>query len=59
MAARVGIPGAGEPVDARRLPDDPEELADLVEATTVFGRTGPRQKQAMIRALQSRGTPCR
>ena len=23
---RVGIPGAGEPVDPRRLPDDPEEL---------------------------------
>jgi cation-transporting ATPase E len=55
VAGRVGIPGAGEPVDSRRLPDDPEELADLVEASTVFGRTGPRQKQAMIRALQSRG----
>ena len=37
----------------------PRGAADLVEATTVFGRTGPRQKQAMIRALQSRGTPCR
>ena len=55
VAARVGIPGAGAAVDARRLPDDEGELADLVEATTVFGRTGPRAKQAMVRALQSRG----
>jgi cation-transporting P-type ATPase E len=55
VAARVGIPGAESPVDARRLPDDPTELADLVEATTVFGRTGPQQKQSMVRALQSRG----
>ena len=55
VAARVGIADAGEPHDARHLPEDPDELADLVEATTVFGRTGPDQKQAMIRALQARG----
>ena len=55
VAARVGIAGAGQPHDARDLPEDPDELADLVEATTVFGRTGPDQKQAMIRALQARG----
>ena len=30
-------------------------FADLVEATGVFGRVGPQQKQAMIRALQARG----
>jgi cation-transporting ATPase E len=55
VAGRVGIADADAPVDARDLPDDPEELADLVEATGVFGRVGPQQKQAMIRALQSRG----
>ena len=55
VAARVGIPGAESPVDARGLPDDATELADVVEATTVFGRTGPQQKQSMVRALQSRG----
>jgi cation-transporting ATPase E len=54
VAARVGIAHAEAPVDARDLPDDPDELADLVEATSVFGRTGPQQKQAMIRALQAR-----
>jgi cation-transporting ATPase E len=56
VAERVGIaPGGDGPRDARSLPADPDELADLVEATAVFGRTGPDQKQAMIRALQGRG----
>jgi cation-transporting ATPase E len=56
VAERVGIaPGGDGPRDARSLPADPGELADLVEETAVFGRTGPDQKQAMIRALQGRG----
>ena len=55
VATRVGVPGADHPVDARHLPDDPSELADIVEATSVFGRVAPHQKQAMVRALQSRG----
>jgi cation-transporting ATPase E len=55
VAARVGITASDDPLDARDLPDDPDELADLVEATGVFGRVGPQQKQAMVRALQARG----
>ena len=55
VAARVGIAHADAPVDARDLPDDAGDLADLVEATGVFGRVGPQQKQAMVRALQGRG----
>jgi cation-transporting P-type ATPase E len=55
VAQRVGLPASEEPFDARHLPDDPDELADVVEATGVFGRVGPQQKQAMIRALQGRG----
>ena len=55
VAQRVGLPASDEPFDARHLPDDPEELADLVEVTGVFGRVGPQQKQAMVRALQGRG----
>ena len=55
VAERVGLPASDEPFDARHLPDDPDELADLVEATGVFGRVGPQQKRAMIRALQGRG----
>ncbi|HEX6417046.1 MAG TPA: HAD-IC family P-type ATPase [Acidimicrobiales bacterium] len=55
VAARVGIAGAAAPLDARDLPADPDRLADAVEATAVFGRVGPEQKQAMVRALQARG----
>ncbi len=55
IAARVGVPGADAPVDARTLPEDPDELADIVEAASVFGRVQPHQKRAMVRALQRRG----
>ena len=55
VAARVGISNAESPRDARELPDDPDELADVMETTGVFGRVGPQQKQAMVRALQARG----
>ena len=41
--------------DARRLPDEPDALADTLESTTVFGRVDPHQKRAMVHALQSRG----
>ncbi len=55
VAARVGLGGAQSPRDARDLPGDPDELADVMESSGVFGRVGPQQKQAMVRALQSRG----
>ncbi len=41
--------------DARDLPEDSDDLADVVESTTVFGRVNPHQKRAMVHALQSRG----
>lgn len=55
VARRVGVPGADDPVDARTLPDDQEELADILEAYSVFGRVTPQQKRSMVHALQSRG----
>jgi len=58
VATRAGLPDADNLLDARNLPDDetdPEGLANAVEATTVFGRVGPHQKRAMVKALQSRG----
>jgi cation-transporting P-type ATPase E len=54
VARRVGIPGTGEPVDARTLPEDTGALADMVERRSIFGRVVPEQKQAMVEALQSR-----
>ena len=55
IAAEAGIVGATHPVDARTLPSDPAELADVMERTSVFGRVTPAQKQQMVAALQSRG----
>ncbi|HEY8546736.1 MAG TPA: HAD-IC family P-type ATPase [Acidimicrobiales bacterium] len=55
VAGRVGVPKADQPVDARELPEDPEELAAMLDGSSVFGRVAPHQKQAMVRALQARG----
>jgi cation-transporting ATPase E len=55
IADRAGLVPVGPPVDARELPTDLDELASAMEAGTVFGRVKPQQKQAMVRALQSRG----
>jgi cation-transporting ATPase E len=55
VARLVGIEGAGEVVDARFLPEDNDELAELMERATVFGRVAPHQKSAMVRAMQSKG----
>ena len=42
-------------LDARKLPTDPDELAETLKKYTAFGRVRPDQKRAMVRALQSRG----
>lgn len=55
IAARVGIPGGSDPVDARSLPDDAGRLADLIEEKSAFGRVVPHQKREMVNALQERG----
>ncbi len=55
VAAQLGVEGAGDTIDARRLPEDPEELADLLERNTIFGRVQPHQKRDFVKALQARG----
>src|SRR5258705_13410185 len=42
-------------MDARKLPQEQDELADTLEEYTTFGRVRPDQKRAMVHALQSRG----
>ncbi|HEV8564830.1 MAG TPA: HAD-IC family P-type ATPase [Actinomycetota bacterium] len=55
IGRRLGAPGAEDPVDAKLLSDDPSELADALQNSSVFGRVTPQQKREMVRALQSRG----
>ncbi|MFJ9519222.1 HAD-IC family P-type ATPase [Kitasatospora sp. NPDC101801] len=55
VAAHLGLPGAERPLDARTLPTDAEELAEVAERTTVFGRVTPQQKRELVGAMQSRG----
>jgi len=55
VAARAGILRAGDPVDARNLPEDPGPLGTLLEEHSVFGRVTPHQKESMVKALQARG----
>jgi cation-transporting ATPase E len=56
VAHKLGLPGAGHPVDARELPEQAAaDFAGQVEGNSVFGRVTPRQKQQMVTALQGRG----
>src|SRR5579859_5793878 len=55
VAARAGLPHAGDAIDARDLPEDPGPLGALLEEHVVFGRVTPHQKESMVQALQARG----
>ncbi|MEV4559651.1 HAD-IC family P-type ATPase [Kitasatospora sp. NPDC049285] len=55
VASHLGLPGAETAIDARTLPADPKELADVADRTAVFGRVTPQQKRSLVGALQSRG----
>lgn len=54
VARNVGLPTSGG-YDARNLPEDDAELAEVMEQHHVFGRVTPDQKRRMVRALQSKG----
>ncbi|MFK0257273.1 HAD-IC family P-type ATPase [Streptomyces sp. NPDC090445] len=55
VAGKLGLPGAEETVDARRLPAEQDGMAEELVRSTVFGRVTPQQKRDMVGALQSRG----
>jgi cation-transporting ATPase E len=54
VARRVGI-DAPRGVDARDLPEDPDELRAVLESHQVFGRVTPARKRDMVEALRSAG----
>lgn len=54
VARQVGI-DAETAYDARELPKTIEEVAEVLQAHSVFGRVLPEQKRLFVRALQSKG----
>ncbi|MFI8812732.1 MULTISPECIES: HAD-IC family P-type ATPase [unclassified Streptomyces] len=55
VAGKLGLAGAENTMDARRMPTDPDAMATAMEENAVFGRVTPQQKRDMVAALQSRG----
>ena len=55
VAARVGLDDESGGFDARELPEDQDEMGEVLEQHRVFGRVTPQQKRAMVGALQSNG----
>ncbi|WP_030787817.1 HAD-IC family P-type ATPase [Streptomyces sp. NRRL S-920] len=55
VAGKLGLPGAQNTVDARRLPAEKDDMARALDDNAVFGRVTPQQKRDMVGALQSRG----
>lgn len=55
VAAKVGLTGERKPVamDARKLPEDINELAKVLENVDVLGRVLPNQKKAIVQALHT------
>ncbi|MFD5886383.1 HAD-IC family P-type ATPase [Streptomyces sp. NPDC060334] len=55
VAGKLGLPGAQNTVDARKLPTGQVEMARVLDENAVFGRVTPQQKRDMVAALQSKG----
>jgi magnesium-transporting ATPase (P-type) len=54
-AGALGLPGAGDPIDARTLPADEHALGEAIGARRVIGRVAPDQKASIVRAMQAGG----
>ncbi len=55
VAYAVGVPRDAGIVEGSELPEDPDELAEVVLANTIFCRIKPEQKKALIAALVGAG----
>lgn len=53
VGRRAGLTGAENYIDARKLPEDIEELRKEVFKYTVFGRVSPEKKQLIIKAFEA------
>ena len=54
VARQIGWEHPGPGYDARNLPETIDEMAEVMEQYSVFGRVSPDQKEQMVKALQHR-----
>ena len=54
VARRTGVENYDKYIDARELPEDEDELREVVDKTTVFGRVTPHQKKKIVNVLQEK-----
>jgi cation-transporting P-type ATPase E len=55
VAYAVGVPREAGVVEGSELPEDPDELAQVALANTIFCRIKPEQKKALVGALVGTG----
>jgi magnesium-transporting ATPase (P-type) len=55
VAYAVGVPREAGVVEGGELPEDPDELAEVALANTIFCRIKPEQKKALVAALVGAG----
>lgn len=55
VGQRAGLKNSALCIDAVNLPEDFNELCEIVDNYTIFGRVSPEQKQQLVRALQHNG----
>ena len=55
VAASLGLGDPESAVDARKLPTQERELAQVIDHADAFGRVRPDQKRAMVASLQGEG----
>jgi cation-transporting ATPase E len=55
VAYAVGVPREAGVVEGSDLPEDPDELAEVALANTIFCRIKPEQKKALVAALVGAG----
>ena len=55
IAVKAGLEGGERYIDANTLPEDFEELREVVPLYTVYGRVRPEQKQRIVKAYQANG----
>ena len=55
ISGKAGLEDADKYMDARNLPENFEELREVVEKYAIFGRVRPEQKQNIIKACQANG----